>query len=43
MTENFKDNLHQKECKQSKSAKFLPVVEGDLSVKNAPKLSAIYL
>ena len=21
MTENFKDNLHQKECKQSKSAK----------------------
>ena len=43
MTENFQDKLHQEECKQSKGAKLVPVLEGNLSVKNAPKLSAKYL
>ena len=40
MTENFQDKLHQEEYKQSKGAKLVPVLEGNLSVKNAPKLSA---
>ena len=43
MTENVQDKLHQEECKQSKGAKLVPVLEGNLSVKNAPKLSAKYL
>ena len=43
MTRNFQDKLHQEECKQSKGAKLVPVLEGNLSVKNAPKLSAKYL
>ena len=36
MTELFQDKLQQEECKQSKGAKFVPVLEGNLSVKNAP-------
>ena len=43
MTEHFQDKLQQEECKQSKGAKFVPVLEGNLSVKNAPKHSVKYL
>ena len=43
MTKNFQDKLHQEERKQSKGAKFVPVFEGNKSVKNAPKPSAKYL
>ena len=42
MTENF-HKLHQEECKNQKVQKFVPVLEENLSVKNAPKLSAKYL
>ena len=43
MTENFQDKLHQKECKQSiKVQKFMPVLKGNLSVKNAPRLFTKY-
>ena len=41
MTENSQDKLHQEECKQD--AKFVPVLVRNLSLKNAPKLSAKYL
>ena len=43
MTEHFQNKLDQEECKQSKVQKFVPVLERNLSVKNAPKLSAKYL
>ena len=43
MTENFQGKLHQEECNNQKVQKFVPVLEGNLSVKNAPKLSAKYL
>ena len=44
MTENFQDKLRQEECKQSKDAKICAsILEGNLSVKNALKLSAKYL
>ena len=43
MTEHFQDKLRQEECKQSKVQKFVPVLERNLSVKNAPKHSAKYL
>ena len=43
MTENFQDKLHQEECNNQKVQKFVPVLEENLSVKNAPKLSAKYL
>ena len=43
MTEHFRDKLHQEECKQSKGAKICaPLLEGNLSVKNAQNLSAKY-
>ena len=38
MTENF-----QEDCNNQKVQKFVPVLEENLSVKNAPKLSAKYL
>ena len=43
MTENFQGNLHQEECNNQTVQKFVPVLEENLSVKNAPKLSANYL
>ena len=43
MTENFQDKLHQEECINQKVQNFVPVLEENLSVKNAPKLSAKYL
>ena len=43
MTENFQDKLHQEECNNQKVQKFVPVSKENLSVKNAPKLSAKYL
>ena len=43
MTENFQDILHQEECNNQKVQKFVPVLEENLSVKNAPKLSRKYL
>ena len=43
MTENFQDKLHQEECNNQKVQKFVLVLEENLSVKNAPKLSAKYL
>ena len=43
MTENFQDKLHQEDCNNQKVQKFVPVLEENLSVKNAPKLSAKYL
>ena len=43
MTENFQGELHQEECNNQKVQKFVPVLEENLSVKNAPKLSAKYL
>ena len=39
MTKNFQDKLHQEDCNNQKG----PVLEENLSVKNAPKLSAKYL
>ena len=39
----MQDKLNQGECKQSKVQKFVPVLEGNLSVKNALKLSGKYL
>ena len=38
----FQKNLHQGVSKQ-KVQKFLPVLEGNVSVKYAPKISAKYL
>ena len=43
MTENFQGKLHQEECNNQKVQKFVPVLEENLSVKNASKLSAKYL
>ena len=43
MTENFQGNLHQEECNNQTVQKFVPVLEENLTVKNAPKLSANYL
>ena len=43
MTENFQDKLHQEKFNNQKVQKFVPVLEVNLSVKNAPKLSAKYL
>ena len=43
MTKNFQDKLHQEECDNQKVQKFGPVLEENLSVKNAPKHSAKYL
>ena len=43
MTENFQDKLHQEECNYQKVQKFVPVLEDNLIVKNAPKHSAKYL
>ena len=43
MTENFQGKLHQEECNNQTVQKFVPVLEENLSVKNAPKLSAKYL
>ena len=42
MTENFQDKLHQEECNNQKVQKFVLVLEENLTVKNAPKLSAKY-
>ena len=43
MTENFQDKLHQEKCNNQKVQKFVPVLEGNLSVKNALKRSVKYL
>ena len=43
MTKNFQDKLHQEECNNQKVQIFVPVLEGNLSVKNAPKHFAKYL
>ena len=43
MIENLQEKLHQGKHKQSKVQKFVPVLDGNLSMKNAPKLSAEYL
>ena len=43
MTKNFQDKLHQEECNNLKVQKFVPVLEENLSMKNAPKLFAKYL
>ena len=43
MTENFQDKLHQEECNNQKVQQFVPVLDENLSVKNAPKISAKYL
>ena len=43
MIEYLQEKLHQRKHKQSKGAKFVPVLDEKLSVKNAPKLSAKYL
>ena len=43
MTENFQGKLHQEECNNQMVQKFVSVLEENLSVKNAPKLSAKYL
>ena len=43
MTENFQGKLHQEECNNQTVQNFVPVSEENLSVKNAPKLSAKYL
>ena len=43
MTENFQGKLHQEKCNNQTVQKFVPVLEENLSVKNAPKLSAKYL
>ena len=38
MTENLEEKLHQGKRKQSKGPKFVPVLDENLIVKNAPKL-----
>ena len=38
MTENFQDKLHQEDVNNQKVQKFVPVLEGNLNVKNAPKI-----
>ena len=43
MTENFQDKLHQEKCNNQKVQKFVPVLEVNLSVKNALKRSVKYL
>ena len=43
MTENFQNMLHQEKCINQKLQKFVSVLEENLSVKNAPKISAKYL
>ena len=43
MTENFQGKLHQEKCNNQTVQTFVPVLEENLSVKNAPKLSAKYL
>ena len=43
MAESFQDKLHQEECNNQKVQKCVPVLEENLSVKNAPKLFAKYL
>ena len=40
MIKNLQENLHQGSIKVQK---FVPVLDGNLSVKNAPKLPAISL
>ena len=42
MIENLQEKLHQGKHKQ-KVQKFVPVLDENLSMKNAPKLSAKYL
>ena len=42
MIENLQKKLHQGEHKQSKCTKIVSVLDGNLSVKNASKLSAKY-
>ena len=41
--ENLQEKLHQGKRKQSKVQKFVPVLDENLGVKNAPKLSVKYL
>ena len=43
MTENFQDKLHREERNNQNVQTFVPVLEENLSVKNAPKISAKYL
>ena len=43
MIENLQEKLHQGKHKQSKEAKICASIRWELSMKNAPKLSAKYL
>ena len=43
MIKNFQEKLHQESINNQTVQKFVPVLHGNLSVKNAPKLSAKYL
>ena len=43
MIRNVQEKLHQGSINKQKVQKFVPVLYGNLSVKNAPKLSAKYL
>lgn len=43
MTENFREKLYQEKHKQSKGAINVRVLDGNFSVKNAPKRSAKHL
>ena len=43
MIENLHKKLHQGSVNNQKVQKFIPVFDENLSVKNAPKLSAKYL
>ena len=43
MIENLKENYTKGSVKNQKVQKFVPVLDGDLSVKNATKFSAKFL
>ena len=42
MVENFKRSYIKESINNQKMQKFVPVLDGNLSMKNAPKLSAKY-
>ena len=43
MIENLREKLYKEKHKQSKSANNVPLLDGNFSVKNAPKRSAKHL
>ena len=43
MIKNLQEKLHHGSLNNQKVQTFVPVLDGNLSVKNAPKLSAKYL